>query len=215
MKTKITLLMPIVLLVFISNIFAVSHPANTGRDTLIMNDGKIIVGVIDDKTIDAYFKAQLNLNSFLTFISEGGSKPTKVSNQDVHYFILSGVRYISLKMVGGNKFMKVIAEGKASLYDWAGSVSTMHTQNNTVSNPGYNMQTTTVSNHDFSAMVLVVNGKTYTPQPKWLKKNFESFFGDCASLVQESKATGFDFGAYEYIVKKYNDCSAKSNGAGH
>ena len=202
MKHKISSF--IMLAICSARLFAAEHPSSSGTDTLILNDGKIITGAIAEKSFEVYNNMQVNLNTGNTFINEGSGKDTKVPNSNIHYFLFGGKKYINHEMTGGHKIMEVISEGKANLYYWAGQAGVPHTTITT--SPGATTYTSTENMHSLALYVLVVKGKNYTPHGKFLEKHFEEFFGDCPSLVKESKAGGYDYGQIVPIVKKYNTC---------
>lgn len=195
--------------------------ADEAKDTLILNDGKIVTGTIEKKSLEVYNNMQVNLNTGNTFIDETpGAKGTKISNKDIHYFIIGGTKYANVEMNGGHKIMEVISEGKINLYYWKGEAGIQHTEVTHQTNnldprdPNYNRAAnngttykTTETLHGLEMFVMMVKGKAYNPRGKYLQKHFEEFFGDCAKLVQESKAANYDFTQITPIVREYNACN--------
>ncbi|MDB5282174.1 MAG: hypothetical protein JWO06_1249 [Bacteroidota bacterium] len=179
--------------------------AANAQDSLILLDGKIITGTIEEKSLEVFDNMQANINTWYTLIDQADGKPMKVQNKEINYFIISGVRYANRKMPLGNKFMRVVEEGKANLYFWFGTATVSHMQHDH-SNPSFDVQTLVSNSHELSTFVLYIDGKPYTPNAKYLKKQFSNFFGDCPKLVEESTKDGFNFDDLVGVVKKYNAC---------
>lgn len=180
-----------------------------GEDTLILLDGKIITGSIQDESMEVLNNLQGDINTWHTMIQQGADKPIKVQNKDINYFIINGISYGNRHLVMGNKFVRIIAEGQASLYGRAGTVTHHHTHTDNTSNPMYSITTTTEEKVHLDEYVeLVIKGKKtpYSYNIPYIKSHFAKIFVNCDKLQEESKKEGFDFNDLVGIVQKYNAC---------
>jgi hypothetical protein len=193
---KILTLATFIFLFGLTNIFA----SGNNMDTLILLDGKIITGTIEDQSMQVLNNLQLNINSGYTQISQSEGKPIKVQNKDVDYFIINGVRFGNRKILGANHSVRLIVEGEASIYVRSGTV--LQTQKSM----GVSM--TTFSRDELTYSELLIKGKPmpYSLNIPYITKNFAKIFEKCPALIEESKKSGFDFGDIVAIARKYNAC---------
>ena len=183
------------------------------KDTLILNDGKTVTGTISKKSLEAFNDMRADLNSSSTIVEEGDGNTVKIPNNTVNYFVIKGVRYANRIMGGTHKFLKVIVEGKASVYEWSGSVMFGYERTSAPSN-GWVTKTTTYSNTDLGTHTyLFLNDKNYSANAKYIKKNFQTIFAGCQKLITDAQRDSkFDYADLATIALKYNDCFT---GGGH
>lgn len=182
------------------------------QDTLILNDGKIVTGLITQESFDrCLFNVQANINTWHTDIDQGEKKPLRVENKDINFFIINGQQYANRHVMGGNKMVRIVIEGpQASIYTMGGFTTQHHTSVDR-NNPKYDV-TTTTSETSSSARVfteLYIKGKGLPyncDNPKYIITHFDKVFTLCPKLIEESKQPGFDFTDLKGIAQKYNAC---------
>ena len=188
----------------VSRIHAVSN-----QDTLILLNGTIVTGTIEDQSIEVLNNLQANINTWHTMIDQPDGKAVKVQNKDIDYFILGGKKYGNRHTVGGNHCVTIFVEGpNAGIYGRSGTVSNHFTHTDKTSNPMYEKTATTVDQEDMSYTEMFIKGKSipYTYNIPYITAHFAKIFAQCPKLVEESKQGGFDFNDLIGIVKKYNAC---------
>ncbi|MBS1683664.1 MAG: hypothetical protein JSS76_02860 [Bacteroidetes bacterium] len=179
-------------------------------DTLILTDGKIVTGTIDDESITVLFNVQANINTWHTFIIHADKTKEKIQNKDIAYVITGDVKYTNKRVIGGNKLVQMLADGPyAQMYVIAGNIYHHFSSLGPAGVDGIRNWKTTVQPGQWRQWTeITVKDKPlpYAVGSTPLSRVFKKLFDKCPSLMQESEQPGFNFEDYEGIVKKYNAC---------
>ena len=118
--------------------------------------------------MEEYNNMQADLNKSSTEIDK-----MKISNSEINYFIIDGVKYGNRKLSSTNKFVKVLVEGKASVYLWSGNVTFAHTESDREAKmKGHVFKETTYQKQGLPpTLQMVLKGTVYSANAKYIKKN--------------------------------------------
>lgn len=197
------------LLPLLSLLTSCTKAQTTIQDTLILNDGKIVAGTMDDKSLYALFNIQANINSWHTNIMHADKPQEKIQNKDIQNVIIGGIKYTNKRVIGGNKLVQILVDGLyAQMYILAGNEYDRYSWGSPGEAGVRTRETPKLTYRWMEWTQISVEGKPlpYAVGRAPLSRVFNKLFDKCPKLLEESAKPGFNFEDYEGIVKKYNAC---------
>jgi len=148
-------------------------------------------------TIRCYVEVAFSYENRVNYKFNQSDDANSLKIKDIKYVTLTPNRFENIQFGKRDKLMKIIEEGKISLYKYVEVDDRV-----TSSNPGSTFKAGNFINHFVIKKDEFISEVTKTN----FKKNLQKLFGDCENLSTDINKGAYEYDSIEVIVKAYNDC---------